>query len=133
MKNKGFTLIELLAVIIILGALSGIGVLAYRTIIYQSELRVYEAYENTMHAEAISMLTKKGTILPANGQTKRYTLTDIKVDPINNPINHQDLCPSSYVDITRSDAANVNSFTYKVCLICEDYNKDGTNCKTFDN
>ena len=137
MKNKGFTLIELLATVVIIGLIAGIGAVAYTNIIRQSETRVYEAYENTLHAETLELLTKKPQLMPKNNQTKRFTLNDIKPDPIKNPKNSNDLCTSSYVEVTRHDfnenGTYVNSFTYKVCLICGDYNKNGTECKTFEN
>ena len=137
MKNKGFTLVELLATIVIITLIGGIGAIAYTNIIRQSETRVYEAYESTMHAETLEILAKKPELLPKNNQTKRFSLTDIKIDPIKNPRNISDLCTSSYVDVTRHDfnegGTYVNSLTYKVCLICNDYNKNGTECKTYEN
>ncbi len=137
MKNKGFTLIELLATIVIIALIGGIGAIAYTKLIRQSEDRVYEAYVSTMHAETLELLTKKPQLMPANGATKRFTLNDIQVDPINNPRNRSDLCTGSYVDVTRNDynqsGTYVTSLTYKVCLICGNYNSSGTNCKTYEN
>ncbi len=136
MRNKGFTLVELLATIVILALISGIGAVAYTSIVKQSEIRVYEAYENTMHAETVELLAKKPELMPKNNQTERFSLNDIKIEPIHNPRNNNDLCTGSYVEVTRSDykeGTYVYSLTYKVCLICGDYNSDSTDCKIFEN
>ena len=140
MKNKfGFTLVELLATIIIIALIGGIGALAYTSIIRQSEDKTFEAYEKTMHAEAMNMIMKKLNLMPKNGEKKKYTLAymlnNYYIDPIKNPRNSNDLCNtnSSYVEITRQNVGSVESFTYKVCLVCNDYNKDGSKCKTFEN
>ncbi len=134
MRNKnGFTLVELLAVIVILGLIAGVGVLAYTSIIDSSKIKVYESYEHTMHAETMELLGKHVELLPKKNKTKRFSLTDIKIEPINNPRNKSDKCTSSYVDVTRKVVNGVDTFTYKVCLICNDYNKNGSQCKTFEN
>ena len=138
MKNKGFTLVELLAVIIIIALLGGIGAVAYTSIIKQSEIRSYEAYEKTMHAEVLQLLSKKVELLPRVKKT--ITLNELMytykvIDPINNPRKEGDLCLArSYVEITRvNTSTGLDSFQYKVCLICDDYNNDESLCKEFDN
>ena len=135
MKKKGFTLIELLAVIVLIGLLSGIGVIAYTGIVENARLSSFKTYENTMHAETLSLLFEHIELIPAVGSTKRFTLQDIEIEPFKNPKNKDDLCPNSYVDVTRSQVGNVDSFTYKVCLICPDseYNVNGTSCEIYEN
>ena len=135
MNNRGLSLVELLAVIAIIGFIGGIGAVAYNMIIRQSETRVYEAYEKTMHAETMQLLVNNVQLLPKAEATtpKRFTLSDIKIEAIKNPRNEKDLCPRSYVDVTRKMVGSVNSFTYKVCLICDDYNSDGKDCEVFEN
>lgn len=134
MKNKGFTLVELLAVIVIIALIGGLGLVAYNSIIRQSEIRVYEAYENTMHAETIELLSKHVELIPKKGIPTKYYLSDIKIDPINNPRNRDDYCNSSYVEVTRNITdSGLDTFTYKVCLICLNYNSDESECKTFEN
>ena len=133
MNNRGFTLVELLATIVIIGLIGGIGAVAYSMIMRNSENRVYEAYESTMHAETLQLLANNPQLLPHGTTEKLFTLSQIKIDDINNPRNKNDLCPSSFVGVTRNGSGTMDSFTYRVCLICDDYNSDGSNCKTFEN
>ena len=148
MNKKAFTLVELLATIVIIGLIAGIGTVAYTTLISQSETKVYEAYEDTMHAEAVYRLTMKydtirwtgnkvslslklGNYIP-DGEKDDY-INVIRIDPINNPNDSKDFCPSSYVEVTKSNVGGVSSYHYKVCLICKDYNSDGNDCEEYEN
>jgi len=138
-NNTGFTLVELLATIVIIALIGGIGALAYTSIIRQSEDKNYEAYEKTMHAETMNLIMKKLNLMPKNGETKKFTLAYMidnnYIDPIKNPRNKDDLCntSSSFIEVTRENVGSVDSFTYRVCLVCNDYNSDGSKCKTFEN
>ena len=129
MENKGFTLVELLATIVIISLIGGIASLAYTSIIKSSEDSVFKTYENTMRAEAIELLAMHVELIPTKNNPVTLSLTDLKVDPINNPKDKNDLCPTSYVKVTRDDYDNnnthVDAFKYKVCLICNDYKSDG--------
>lgn len=141
MNKKGFTLVEILATLAVLSFVTGIAVMAYTSIVESSKLRAFKTYEKTMYAEAMHLMIEstydpeKASYFPNNGQTKRLSLSDIDIDPFQNPRNKNDLCPTSYVDVTRTVVGSVDSFTYKVCLICKnsDYNVNGTSCEIYDN
>ncbi len=145
MNKKGFTLVELLTTLAILSIVTGIAVIAYTSIVTNSKLRVFKTYEKTMHSEAMALLVKaatdpsKASLFPRNGETIRFSLDDLGIDPIKNPRNSNDLCLTSYVDVTRNDYYNtttktyVDAFEYKVCLICteSDYNVTGESCMLY--
>ena len=135
MNNKAFTLVELLATILIISLLSGIGYITYTSVVENSRLSAFHAYEKTMHSENIALLIERVELIPSVNQTKRFSLSDIRVEPFINPKNKNDLCLDSYVDVTRTVVGNVDSFTYKVCLICpnSEYNVNGNSCETFEN
>ena len=133
MNKKAFTLVELLATIVIIGLVAGIGTIAYTTLISQSETKVFESYEDTMHAEAAYKLTMKYTEVNWEGDKATLRLNDLEIDPINNPNDSNDLCPNSYVEVTKAYVGNVLSLNYKVCLICNSYNSDGSKCRTYEN
>lgn len=141
MNKKGFTLVELLVTFAIIALVGGIAVVTISGVLGHSELKVFKNYENSMHAQAIQIMVEsltdpsKASLYPANGGTTRLTLGLLEMEPIKNPRNKDDLCSGSYVDVTRTNVGNVDSFTYVVCLICpnSDYNADGSNCETFEN
>ena len=133
MNRNGFTLVELLATIVIIALLSGIATVAYTALIGQGADTVFKSYEDTMHAEAAYKLTMHYDEVTFTSGKARLSLDDLKVDPINNPKNSNDKCLSSYVDVTKSQVGNVTSIHYTVCLICNDYNADGSNCREYEN
>lgn len=159
MNNKGLSLVELLAVIAIIAFVGGIGVVAYNLVIRQSEVKVYEAYETTMHSETLLLLQKHVELLPRANKTAKFWLNIgtnkgncydpdkpeetagkkkcIDIDEIKNPRNKADICQNSYIEVTRDTSAStistMDSFNYHVCLICNDYNSDGTDCEDFLN
>ena len=135
MNKKAFTLVELLAAILIISLISGIAVITYTGVVENGRLSSFHAYEKTMHAEAIGLLFEQPELIPNVGQTKRFSLTDIGIGTFVNPKNKNDTCSDSYVEVTRSVRGNVDSFTYKVCLICpySEYNVNGNSCETFEN
>ena len=132
-NKNGFTLVELLAVIVIISLLAGIATVSYASLINQSNNKAFETYEDTMHAEAVYKLTMHfDDVTFTNGKATLY-LSDLGIDPINNPINPNDKCVNSYVEVTKSHVNSVLSMHYKVCLICNDYNNDGTKCRDYEN
>ena len=141
MNKRGLTLVELLAVIAILGFISGIGIVAYTSIVDTGKNKVYSSYEETMHAEIMYYLSNHTSELPANGSHRDYKIvSDFPIELIKNPRDENDTCPNSYVRVERNNVGNVDSFTYTVCLICNDYvtktkNADGTisDCRVFEN
>ena len=122
-NKQGFTLVELLATIVVLGLIAGIATVAYTGIVNDSATRVFESYEDTMHAEAVYRLTNfYSDVNFVNNKAVLY-LDDLQIEPINNPKDPTDKCSSSYVEVTRTrnNANKVLSMTYKVCLKCRDY------------
>ena len=129
MNKRGFTLIELITAILIISLLAGIATVSYSVILNKISERAYETYMDTMHSEAIQYVLKN-TITWTNNQKSLY-LSDLGIEPINNPKNHNDLCNSNetYVLITKTYVGNNPSMTYDVYLKCNDYN----NHKIYEN
>lgn len=133
MNKHAFTLIELLASIVILGLLAGIAAVSYTSIMRNSADRVYESYEDTMHAEAVYKLTMHYDKVNFTSNKATLSLRDLEVEPINNPDNPGNECLDSYVEVTRANVNGVLSFHYKVCLKCPKHNADGNSCREYDN
>ena len=133
MNRKAFTLVELLATIVIISLLSGLAAVSYTLIVNQSADKVFTSYEDTMHAEAVYKLTMHYGEVDFTDNVARLSLNDLQIDPINNPNDSSDMCLNSYVDVTKSYVGNVLSIHYKVCLICGNYNSDGSNCRDYEN
>ena len=131
MNKKGFTLVELLSTIIIISLISGIGVVAYNNFIKEGSDAVFESYENSMRSEAIYYITNHYSEITFVDNKVTFTPAYLKMDAINNPKNSNDKCPNSYVEATRTYVNNRPVISYKVCLICNDYNSDGSKCKTY--
>ena len=148
-NNSGYTLIEVLAVIVIISLIAGVGALAYTSIIRSSEDKAYETYERTMHTEIMSYIINHVAQAPKNNKSKKFwikvgnktsslanTSKDgfFDIDQINNPRDKNDICLNSYVTVTRKDTSvGHNSYTYRVCLKCNNYNTDESKCKTYEN
>ena len=124
-NKKGYTLVELLAVIVIIAMLSSVAVMVYSQYISASKDKVFTSYEDSMHAEAVMYFLNHPLI--NDGSTKRITLSELDIKPINNPLDGNDKCPNSYVSVKRENNGIVTSMKYTVCLICNDYN----NCRDY--
>ena len=129
MNKKGFTLIELLATIAIIAILFGIGTVAYTSILQNVSTKSFESYRDSMHAEAVYIVTNYPDRITWNNNTARINLVTLNMEPIKNPKDSNDLCSTSYIDLTRTHVGSVLSISYNVCLICNDYNS----CKEYDN
>lgn len=133
MSKHGFTLVELLATIVIISLLAGIATISYTALVHQSSDKVFESYESTMHAEAVYKLTMHPDDVVFSEGKATLSIEDLKAEEINNPIDRDDKCPNSYVEVTKSRVNGVLSMHYKVCLICRSYNSDGTKCRDYEN
>ena len=143
MNNKGFTLVEILAALVVLALVTGIGAIAYTSLVERTKLRSFEAYEKTMYAQSMQMMIEsmsdptKSDLIPEEGDYTHFTLDMLEIDPFNNPRNKSDKCSTSYVDAYREDyvddITHVDAFVYKVCLICpdSDYNVNGIDCSYY--
>lgn len=132
MNKKGFSLVELLATIVIIAILSGIATISYNTFIKQSEDNTFERYQDTMHSEAVAyFLDNPGEVssVPLDDGTnyKRLSLAILNTKAINNPVDKDDLCPNSYVDVARNANSSIISLKYNVCLECKSFK----NCKEY--
>ena len=112
MNKKGFTLVELLATIVIIALLSGIATISYNAFIKQSEDAAFKRYQDTMHSEAVAyFLDNPGEVssVPFDGENnpKRLSLAMLNTKAINNPVDKDDLCPNSYVDVARNDNSSI--------------------------
>ena len=126
MNKKGFSLVELLATIVIIALLSGIATISYSSFIKQSEDNTFERYQDTMHSEAVTYFLDNPNEIPTSS-TKRLSLAMLNTKAINNPVDKDDLCPNSYVDVTRNSSSGMISLKYNVCLKCKAFD----NCKEY--
>ncbi len=133
MNKHGFTLVELLATIVILGLLAGMATISYTAFVKSSAEKVYESYEDTMHAEAVYKLTMHYSDVSFSGNKATLSLQDLAIEPFNNPDDKGNTCSSSFVEVTKSTVNGVLSFHYKVCLKCPHHNSDGNNCREYEN
>ena len=131
MNKKGFTLIEILATIVIIAMLAGIATVAYSSLIKQADTTVYETYEDTMYSEAAYKLTMQSENVHFSENKAKLTLNDLEIEPFKNPEDANDLCPRSFVEVTQSYVGSVLNTEYTVCLVCDSYNTDGSNCKKY--
>ena len=127
MNNKGFSLIELLAVIAIIGIIAAIATISYNSFIKTSKDKVFENYMDSMHEGIIMLYSKNPSLIPTS--TKRVSLSELELEAINNPMDLDDKCLSSYIDVTRNDLNGVINLHYNVCLVCNNYHK----CKEYTN
>ena len=125
MNSKGFSLVELLTVVVIIAIISGVATVSYSSYIEESRTKTFEAYQNTMHAEAVMYFlndTSKISDLPLTLPLSEFKKTDIK-----NPVDKDDMCLNSYVEVTKNPNTKILSLKYNVCLKCASYN----NCKEY--
>ena len=132
MNKKGFTLVELLAVIVIISLLSSIAVISYTAFINKGKDRVYETYMDTMHAEAVIYILKNFNKITVSSTPHQLTLSELGIDPINNPNDKNDLCVNSYVEYLKNPSTDsaMQSIIYKVVLKCNDYTMKDDGCRT---
>ena len=139
MNKKAFTLVELLATIVIITLIGGIGTVAYTNLIQKSSDDAFKRYRDAMHAEAIYYVTNNyndnSKLNFVNGKAT-ISFNQLQMDPIINPKDKSDKCEGSYVEVTKSyTASGVLSMNYKVCLLCNDFEKDNpaARCKEYEN
>lgn len=132
MNKRGFTLIEVLATIVIIAIIAGIGTVAYTGIMKEVSDKSFERYRDSMHAEAIYYVTNHYNEINWSGNSARIALSELKMDPINNPKNPNNFCTNSYVDIVRTPSTenSILSIKYTACLKCGD---DFDECKEYEN
>lgn len=121
--NKGFTLVELLAVIVILGLISGIGIVAFSTLTARSESDYFVSLENNLELGASNYFANNRSARPTIdvvcSKVSLRTLVDAKyIDSATD--NNGNTCDleNSYVYIKRN--AN-REYEYKSALVCGDY------------
>ena len=127
MNKKGFTLVELLATIVIIVLIGAIATISYTSFMNHASNESFETYRDTMRSEAVNYLMQHYDEVNWVNNTARLTLTDLKIDPINNPKDKNDLCANSYVDVTRSYVGSVLTIRYNACLKCRAFDE----CKVY--
>ena len=128
MKNKkGFTLVELLAVIIILGILSGIGIVAVGKIINNSKKQYYKTLKSTIKNAAASYFADHRALLPTEkNESNSVTVDDLIYfkylkDNIQNTSKEDCNKEESKVVVTR---LSLDNYKYEVILKCPNVAND---------
>ena len=125
-NNKGFSLVELLAAIVIMGILTGIGVVSVTYLINKTEKEYYKAQESEIIMAAKSYTQDNRSFLPKRvGQKNQVylkTLQDKKY--IGEVIDrNKKICDpnQSYVQVYRYSK---NDYSYVVNLVCDGYTSE---------
>ena len=125
-NNKGFSLVELLAAIVIMGILTGIGVVSVTYLINKTEKEYYKAQESEIIMAAKSYTQDNRSFLPKRvGQKNQVylkTLQDRKY--IGEVIDrNKKICDpnQSYVQVYRYSK---NDYSYVVNLVCDGYTSE---------
>ena len=122
-NNKGFSLVELLAAIVIMGILTGVGIVSVTYLINKTEKEYYKAQESEIIMAAKSYTQDNRSFLPKRvGQKNQVylkTLQDKKY--IGEVIDrNKKICDpdQSYVQVYRYSK---NNYSYVVNLVCDGY------------
>lgn len=125
-NNKGFSLVELLAAIVIMGILTGIGIVSVTYLINKTEKEYYKAQESEIIMAAKSYTQDNRSFLPKRvGQKNQVylkTLQDKKY--IGEVIDrNKKICDpnQSYVQVYRYSK---NDYSYVVNLVCDGYTSE---------
>lgn len=122
-NNKGFSLVELLATIVIIGIVSGIGIVSYNAIRANINKDFYENQKETISLAAQTYLQSNTSKRPGSvGATKEITLKELIdnnfIEPVKDP--HDEVCNANktIISVTRK---NENDLIFKVNLVCNSY------------
>ena len=125
-NNKGFSLVELLAAIVIMGILTGVGIVSVTYLINKTEKEYYKAQESEIIMAAKSYTQDNRSFLPKRvGQKNQVylkTLQDKKY--IGEVIDrNKKICDpnQSYVQVYRYSK---NDYSYVVNLVCDGYTSE---------
>lgn len=122
MKNKSLLLIISAVLMIILA------VLIIFNSFFKNDVKVFKRYEEEMYEAVRKNIYKYRDDLGTDAIILDIESMDIK--DIVNPYDHNDKCMKSYVELSKENTKD-ESFVYKVCLICNDYNPYGKECQIF--
>ena len=125
-NNNGFSLVELLAAIVIMGILTGIGIVSVTYLISRSEKEYYKAQESEIVMAAKSYTQDNRGFLPKRvGQKNQIylkTLQDKKYIGEVLDRNKKKCDPDrSYVQVYRYSK---NNYSYVVNLVCDSYTSE---------
>ena len=75
--KKGFTLVEVLVTIVIIGLLSGIGIIAYQSFFNTGEEKYFNALESDILLAGNDYFTDHRDELPSGNNISEVSLTDL--------------------------------------------------------
>ena len=125
-NNKGFSLVELLAAIVIMGILTGIGVVSVTYLINKTEKEYYKAQESEIIMAAKSYTQDNRGFLPKRvGQKNQIYLKTLQSKKYIGEVldrNKKKCDPDrSYVQVYRYSK---NNYSYVVNLVCDSYTSE---------
>ena len=128
MNKKGFTLIELLVTIVIMGLLSGIGIISYRSFFQTAEDKYYIVIENNLLLAGNDYFADHRDMLPSEGNSREVplaSLIDLKyIEEVKD--TNGNLCRDGVVIVSRKN----NKYHYEVCFTCGKYVSSGNSCNS---
>ncbi len=123
-NKNGFTLIEILAVIVIMGILSGLGIVSVRAILNKANEKYYESQKKSMLMATKSYVQDNRNSLPKSiGETKIIYLYNLQkkkyigevLDRHNNSCSSDKTEDDSYVKITKTSKTEYSYYVYLAC------------------
>ena len=128
MNKKGFTLVEVLVTIVIIGLLSGVGIISYQTFFKTGEQRHFEATESDVLLAGNDYFTDHRDELPSGNNISEVSLNDLIVakyieDVVDSKGNKCD-SENNKVYVYREN----NKYVYEVCIECGGFKSDGKYC-----
>lgn len=125
-NNKGFSLVELLAAIVIMGILTGIGIVSVTYLINKTEKEYYKAQESEIIMAAKSYTQDNRGFLPKRvGQKNQIYLKTLQSKKYIGEVldrNKKKCDPDrSYVQVYRYSK---NNYSYVVNLVCDSYTSE---------
>ena len=127
MNKRGFTLIEVLVVIIIIGLISGIGIVAYNAFFDTAKDKYYNSLESNMLLAGNDYFEDHRDLLPLGNDYSIVSLVTLIEDKYIDPVKDYDgkECLEGTVFAYREN----NKFKYEACLKCENYESSGSFCE----